>query len=532
MLQVVVSNELEITGLDSLQKEKVKEALTFSNPKYESAKKYGRSKYISIPQYLFYYKEKSVRRPDGTRTKALCVPFGFDIFKILPESKNAVWFDNRKGFNGDECSVEYPPFLLTLRDDQMKAVEPFLNHKSINCSRSYWSANGIVQLPTGKGKSILALYLAQMLGVRTLILVHKDDLVVGWQKDIELCFGGKVRAGLIKAKKKDVGHFITIATVQTLSRMSDDELSNYTDQFGLVVQDECHHIGLNMFNLIGKFNSLHKLGLSATPTREDGLNFTFDLFLGGIAYKHVLSKDDKDILPVKVITKTSKAQYRPFIYEGEILNYYDYDVQDLPDQLVLVEDLSYEDKPRIPFLEIDDNVVRNKKHKIMVCKDVIEHYTQGHSCILFFTQKEHIRIYEKYLRRYIPADQILLFYGDSKENTETLMEKAESRKCLVTLATYAKATEGTNVKAWEVAFLVSSINNKKNTEQAVGRIRRSNKGKLKTVILYDYRFKNAYSLSKHGATRDKVYSNLKFDYVPESSSSKYKRGMFSRGYSS
>lgn len=522
MLQVVVRNELEITGLDSLQKEKVKEALTFSNPKYESAKKYGRSKYISIPQYLFYYKEKSVRRPDGTRTKTLCVPFGFDIEKVLPESKDAEWIDKRKGFDGDECNVDFPPFLLTLRDDQRKAVRPFMKHLD---------GNGIVQLPTGKGKSILALYLAKTLGVRTLILVHKDDLVVGWQKDIELCFGGKVRAGLIKAKKKDVGHFITIATVQTLSRMSDEELSKYTDQFGLVVQDECHHIGLNMFNLIGKFNSLFKLGLSATPTREDGLNFTFDLFLGGIAYKHVLSEDDEDILPVKVITKPSKALYRPFVFEGEIFNYYDYDKEDLPDHIEFVEDIEYNNRPRIPFLEIDDNVVRNTKHKIMVCKDIIDHYRQGHSCVVFFTQKEHIRIYERYLRRFIPADQILLFYGDSKENTQSMMEKAESKKCLVTLATYAKATEGTNVKAWEVAFLVSSINNKKNTEQAVGRIRRSNKGKLKTVLLYDYRFPTSYSLSKHGATRDMVYKDLMFDYVPEYSTKKPKKGMFSRGYS-
>lgn len=522
MLKITVSNELTIEGLDSLQKEKVKEALTFNNPAYESAKKYGRSKYISIPQYLFYYREKSVRRPDGIRTKVLCVPFGFDIEKVLPESRDAVWFDERKGQIGDECRVEFPPFVLTLRDDQRKAVRPFMKHLS---------GNGIVQLPTGKGKSILALYLAKTLGVRTLILVHKDDLVVGWKKDIELCFGGKVHAGLIKAKKRDIGHFITIATVQTLSRMSEEELSNYTNQFGFVVQDECHHIGLNMFNLIGKFNSLFKLGLSATPTREDGLNFTFDLFLGGLAYKHILSKDDKDILPVKVITKSSKAKYRPFLYEGEILNYYDYDPKELPDSIEFLEDMEYSQRPRVPFLEIDDNVVRNRKHKIMVCKDVVEHYRQGHSCILLFTQKEHIRIYARYLKRFIPSDQILLFYGDSKEDSQTMMEKAESRKCLVTLATHAKATEGTNVKAWEVEFLVSSINNEKNTEQASGRIRRSNANKLNPVLLYDYRFPDSYSLAKHGKTRDKVYENLQFDYVPEQKPTRPKKGLFSRGYS-
>lgn len=525
MIRIEIRNQLTISGLNSDQITLVKEALTFDNPAYKSAKKYGRSKYISIPQYLFYYTERSERRPDGTRTKVLEVPFGFDIDKVLPELKDSPeveWIDERNGFEGDDCRVDFPPFLLTLREDQRKAVRPFMKHLS---------GNGIVQLPTGKGKSILALYLAQLLGVRTLILVHKDDLVVGWKKDIELCFGGKIHTGLIKAKKREVGHHITIATVQTLSRMSEEELSQYTNQFGFVVQDEVHHIGLNMFNLIGKFNSLFKLGLSATPTREDGLDFTFDLFLGGIAYKHVIREDDEDILPVRVITKQSRARYKPFVYDNGVFNYYDYSEKDLPDEVEFLEDIEYKDRPRISFLEIDDNLVRNRKHKIMVCKDVIEHYRQGHSCLVLFTQKEHIRIYYRYLKRFIPSYQILLFYGDSKEDTQTMMNKAESKECLVTLATYAKATEGTNVKSWEVEFLVSSINNKKNTEQASGRIRRSKEGKMKPVLLYDYRFSNSYSLSKHGATRDSVYKELKFDYVPEVSKRRPQKGLFSRGYS-
>ena len=47
-------------------------------------------------------------------------------------------------------------------------------------------------------------------------------------------------------------------------------------------------------------------------------------------------------------------------------------------------------------------------------------------------------------------------YNLTKSSGFTLAE------VLVTLGTLAKATEGTNVKAWEVLFLVSSINNEKN----------------------------------------------------------------------
>ena len=121
----------------------------------------------------------------------------------------------------------------------------------------------------------------------------------------------------------------------------------------------------------------------------------------------------------------------------------------------------------------------------------------------------------------------MLYYGDSKEKSEDMMKKAENKEVLVTLATYAKATEGTNVKSWEVEFLVSSVNNEKNVEQATGRVRRRKEGKLNPVIVYDVRYSDCYSLSGHYNTRYSVYRRLKYNIVDP----KVKRKqMFSRGY--
>lgn len=39
------------------------------------------------------------------------------------------------------------------------------------------------------GKSILGLHISFMLRQKTLIIVHKDDLVKGWQKDAKVVFG-------------------------------------------------------------------------------------------------------------------------------------------------------------------------------------------------------------------------------------------------------------------------------------------------------------------------------------------------------
>ena len=518
-MQIIKTNRQEVHGLTQEQRNKVKEALTFDNPAYKQAKRYGRCKYTTIPPYLTYYSEYSVSE-NGERKKVLSVPLGVDIRKILDVPHIPVK-DSR-----NSVLVRYPKFLLDLRNDQKIAEKSYF--QEVNYSVM---PKNIIQLPTGKGKSILALHIAQKLGQKTLILVHKDDLVVGWTKDIKLCFGDDIEVGLIKAKSRRVAKQITIATVQTLSRMSDEELSQYTNQFGLVVQDECHHVGLNIFNIIDKFNSKYKLGLSATPTRSDGLDFVFNIYFGGICYKHIITEDDEDICSAEVEVLDSPFVYRPFLHKGLVLN--ESDFKDLPDDLLYLEDIPHEERPRVPFLNIDDQAVKSSKTKIMVCKKIIEHYRKGHSVIALFTQKEHINLYYRHLSRYIPKDQIMLYYGDSKEKSEVMMKKAEDKEVLVTLATYAKATEGTNVKSWEVEFLVSSLNNKKNVEQATGRIRRRKEGKLDPVKVYDIRYSNCYSLGSHYNTRLSVYRNLKYAIKdPKSSTKKENRGMFTRGYHS
>lgn len=518
-MQIDLSNRFTLTGLNQDQIAKVKEALTFDNPAYEKAKKFSPYKYVAVSPYLNYYNEVSVRTENGDRKKLLTVPSGVDICDIL-EMSNLLISDHRV-----TSPIKYPPFKLKLRTDQKNAVGAYL--WQVN---NFASPKQIVSMLTGKGKTILALYLAATLGQKTLVLVHKDDLVVGWKADIEKCFG-KVNVGLIKAKSRKVGSLITIATVQTLSRMGSDELDTYTNQFGFVIQDECHHVGLNIFNIIDKFHAKYRLGLSATPFRSDGLNFVFDLFFGGVCYKQEAVENDEDICGVEVRVIDSGFRYRPFVYQGRVFNWHDYSADELPKNPQFLEDIPYNSRPRVTFQEIDNQAVLSSKTKIKVCKKVLEHYKQGHSCLLLFTQKEHINSYYRYLRLFVPEERLMLYYGDSKEKTELMIERAESKEVLITLATLAKTTEGTNVKAWEVCFLVSSMNDEKNVTQAVGRIRRRKEGKLNPVLLYDIRY-TVYSLKKHFNLRKSVYEKLKFKIVDTVVPNKEKRSgnVFSRGY--
>ena len=294
----------------------------------------------------------------------------------------------------------------------------------------------------------------------------------------------------------------------------------------------CHHVGLNIFNIIDKFNSYHKLGLSATPKRSDGLDFVFDLYFGGVCYEYKASKDDEDISNVEVRVLDSGFKYKPFVHKGEVFNYYDFNPKELPKNIVFQEDIPHNKRQPIPFHTIDNQAVLSPKTRVMVCKKILEHYRKGQSCLVLFTQKEHINSYFRYLRLYVPEEQIMLYYGDSKEKSSVLMEKAENKEVLITLATLAKSTEGTNVKAWEVEFLVSSLNNEKNVEQATGRVRRRKEGKIDPVIVYDIRYSQCYSLRSHYNTRYGVYKDLDYTVIDPNAGkqSTGSKSMFSRGY--
>src|SRR3712207_6012603 len=162
MIQVIKGGMKAIIGLNKTQKERVMDDLTLDNPAYIQAKRYGRFFNSKLEKYLFFYNKinDTLLVPRGYN-----IPFKFDVLRDDRVSQQAL----------------YPKFKLNLREDQLKAFEAWNKDRD----------KGMIVLQTGKGKSILGCYLAYATKQRTLIIVQKNDLVDGWTKDIEQCFGMK-----------------------------------------------------------------------------------------------------------------------------------------------------------------------------------------------------------------------------------------------------------------------------------------------------------------------------------------------------
>ena len=60
---------------------------------------------------------------------------------------------------------------------------------------------GLISLACGGGKTIMSLYIACTLGLKTLVIIHDTELESQWKERIEYCTNAKV--GVIRQKKNN-----------------------------------------------------------------------------------------------------------------------------------------------------------------------------------------------------------------------------------------------------------------------------------------------------------------------------------------
>lgn len=472
-------------GLTDKEGKKLKQDLTFKNPQYESIMKFSKWEKTRVSPYLKYYEK---------RGNFYYTPMGYDV-------QGEVVLDKRLSLD-----ISYPQFLLELRNIQKNAVEEF-------------KEQGTLVLPTGTGKTVCGLYLAGKLKQRALVVVNKDDLVDGWTKDAKLCYGN-IEVGLVKGKVFKIGEQITITTIQTLSRLGDKKLEQLFENISMLIIDEAHHVGANTYKVLNSFPAKYRLGLTATKIRNDGLVDVIELICGKEVFNgtNVLTED---IIPAKDI-HIIRRDIDIFWYAKK----HYYDVKTKKDVKVIRkegvgdfhegEPVFYEMAKKLEargliqayplrLHEAYNIMAHSISFNNRICEDVKEAYDKGKSCVVFCKTIEQIDILYEMLKSSCP--KIQRFYGNMKETKAEIKERAESKEVLVTLATISIACEGTNVKAWEYGFLVSSVANEKDLIQILGRLRRTKEDK-KEVYFYDYRFPFMSGIRNHGAKRDTFYKNL------------------------
>lgn len=189
-----------------------------------------------------------------------------------------------KGFSSRSPSMResniYVPFKGQLKQAQEHALE-----KTVRGLLE--RGGGLLCLPTGRGKTVIALKAACDLGLKTLIIVHKTFLLDQWRERIAT-FCPTARVGTIQGKVVDVeDKDIVLGTMQSTA-MKNHPVHVYVG-FGLLVIDEAHHCPAETFSdLFFKANCAKILALSATPERRDGLHKLLGWFVGPVLHHETL----------------------------------------------------------------------------------------------------------------------------------------------------------------------------------------------------------------------------------------------------
>lgn len=149
------------------------------------------------------------------------------------------------------------------------------------------SSGGILQLSCGLGKTVVALEVAARMKVPTLIVVDNSQLMEQWKKEIELHLNIPDGVGLIQGATFDWKKPVVLATYQTLSQKAHLITPEIRRYFGLIIPDEAHHISAPLFSRVADMFYGMRLGLTATPVRDDGLHVVCDFHVGRVIYKNL-----------------------------------------------------------------------------------------------------------------------------------------------------------------------------------------------------------------------------------------------------
>ncbi|ADQ67187.1 DNA repair helicase rad25 [Halogeometricum borinquense DSM 11551] len=150
-----------------------------------------------------------------------------------------------------------------------------------------WHANderGVLELPTGAGKTVVAVAAIAALGGSTLIVVPTVDLLNQWRRELETEFDisvGQFGGG------EQTQEAITVSTYDSAYLRADD----VGGDFEFVVFDEVHHLGGEGYRDVARLlTAPARLGLTATFERPDGAHEVIADLVGPKVYD--LSVDD------------------------------------------------------------------------------------------------------------------------------------------------------------------------------------------------------------------------------------------------
>ena len=355
------------------------------------------------------------------------------------------------------------------RPYQQQAINEWLTHE--RC--------GVVILPTGAGKSLVAQMAIERTRRSTLVVVPTIDLMNQWYDLLLSSFQAEV--GLIGGGYYEVGA-LTITTYASAFRFM-ERLGN---QFGLLIFDECHHLPGSVYRYAAEMAiAPFRLGLTATPERADGEERSLNRLIGPILYRReaheMAGRYLADYTVVRLDVKLSREERARYEHERAVFRRFlaerGIELGGLTgwQSFVRLSARSEEGRRAMMAYRESKRVALGTDAKLRVLAELLSRHSRERT-IIFTAENEMVyRISEQFL---IPA---ITHQTGIKERREWL--EAFNRGDVWALATSKVLNEGVNIPAASVAVVLSGSGSTREHIQRLGRILRKQPGK--EAILYE-----------------------------------------------
>jgi superfamily II DNA or RNA helicase len=337
---------------------------------------------------------------------------------------------------------------------------------------------GSILLPTGSGKTIVALHAIAQSKTSTLVVCPTLDLMHQWYDRIIDAFS--IDVGLLGGGHHEILPF-TVATYDSAYR----HIDRYGNRFGLLIFDEIHHLPASGYRQIPELSiAPYRLGLTATYRRSDSRHVDLNHLVGNIVFEKTI-KDmtgaflaDYEIHRIRIpLTESEKAQYEQSntSYSGYVrdqqIRFYGEKWQKF------IRQSGYSPEARRAMLarKAMQHIVFGAEKKLTALESLLKQHTNDR--IIIFTQ-DNALVYKISTTYLIPA----LTHQTEKIERKEILQKFRTGAYRY-LVTSKVLNEGVDVPEANVAIILGGSASTTEHLQRLGRILR--KKSRKKALLYE-----------------------------------------------
>ncbi|MGE0789886.1 MAG: DEAD/DEAH box helicase family protein [Sandaracinaceae bacterium] len=336
---------------------------------------------------------------------------------------------------------------------------------------------GVVVLPTGAGKTHLALMGIDLWRRSTLVVAPTLDLVRQWYDRLRATF--RVPVGVVGGGSHEVLP-LTVTTYDSAYI----HMEHLGARFGMVVFDECHHLPSESYALAARSClAPFRLGLTATPERPDGRDQWLHELIGPVVFRRDIVDLSGDYLAEYDVERVvvELAQHEREEYESERSIYRDFirsqgirmSAPDGWSQFIIQSSRSEAGRRAMKAYRRQRELAFCAPAKLDYV-EMLLHEHRGDRAILF--TQDNATCYEVARRFLIPA---ITHQTKVKERSEILEGLSEGRYTAV--VTSKVLNEGVDVPDANVAIVVSGSGSVREHVQRLGRVLRKKGDKRATL---------------------------------------------------